>query len=664
MAVADVQKVNIIAHKKDRQKVVSFLHDVGLLEVSNWHGPVAKIETPAVEEEVSKLEYKASEVQFAINFLDEYKLKEKLGLVEKLTGSQISITASKVKKLEGKVDVAAAVKKCTSLEEAINKKQTSLDRSAEEKELLTKWIDLNIKIDEAQETKITKAVFGVVDSEQYLKFIRELEKNIVQVDIRKVTNDEQKNYLLIIFNKQLEKEIDKLFFKYGLEKVELPSANKTPRELLTDIAQQKKAIRQEIKDLKSEATQLAKQYLKNLKILFDYFTWGINKKSVQRDFKETKSAFVIVGWTRKDNVAVIRKGLAKLTANFEVVEVKPEEGEPAPVIIRNSSFMKPFEAVTGIYGLPKSSEVDPTPFLSIFFIIFFGLCLTDAGYGLVLMILTYLAIKVLKIPKEKQRLIRLLMYGGFVTFIIGALTGGWFGIVLDDLPSSLGFIAVALNAVKILDPIESPIIMLILSFALGYVHILTGITIDLWWKIKNKRLMDGLLDSGTWLYFLLSIGFYGATAFGILPIGLKQLGFYLFLVGLAVVVLTQGRKQKNPIMKLLAGVGSLYGLVGYMSDILSYSRLLALGLATGVIAMVINLIAVMFKDMIPVVGWVFMVLIIIGGHIFNITINVLGAYIHSGRLQFVEFFPKFFQGGGKIFKPFKRESKYTELKNG
>ena len=662
MAIASVKKVGIVAHKKDKEKVVDFLYGTGLLEVTNWQGKAVKVEMAETEEDASQLEYKLSRAQFAIGFLEEYKSEEKVKLADKLIGAKLPVSASKVEKIAQEFPIDKVVERCNELEEEINRKQSEIDSSIEEKELLEKWVSLDIKVAEARETKTTKAVFGMVDSEQYLAFIRELEKKVTQVDIRKVTNDEQKNYILVIFNKNLEREVGKILFKYGLEKVSLPAADKTPRELLDELAKRNKSHRKDIKKLKSEAKKLAKKYLADLKVLFDHFTWQVDKTSIQKDFKETNSTFIVTGWMRKDDIKRVKIGLEKITTNFVIEEMEPEKGEEPPVIIRNSSFMKPFEAVTGIYGLPKSSEMDPTPFLSIFFIIFFGLCLTDAGYGLVLMTLTYLAIKVLKIPKENQRLIRLLMYGGFVTFIVGALTGGWFGLVLDELPASLDWLAKGLIAIRLINPIENPIVMLGLSFALGYIHIIYGIAIDMWWKIKNGSVKDGILDSGTWIYFLLVMGFYGATAAGVLPESLKSISLYLVFAGVVMLILTQGRKKKNPIMKLLAGIGSLYGLVGYMSDILSYSRLLALGLATGVIAMVINLIAVMFKDMVPVFGWVLMVLIIIGGHIFNIVINVLGAYIHSGRLQFVEFFPKFFQGGGKIFRPFKRVSKYVDLK--
>lgn len=662
MAVADVQKIRIITHKNDKEKVVNFLYGAGLIEISKWKGKAEKYIRPQVDEAVSNIEYRLSEIQFAIKFLEEFKEKEKLDLVSKFSGAMISTSSKKINKILKDLDIDELISKVKGIEEKINKNQTEIDRITEENELLHKWIQLDINIDEARETDFTKAIFATVDSEKYLELIRQLDKKINQIDIRKISSAEQKDYLLVVYNKKFDKEVARMLFKYDVEKAELPNINLTPKELIDNNFKKRKDLKKEISELKRDAGKRAKENLKKLKIIFDYYKWNSDKLSIERDFVETESTIIINGWIEKNNTPKIENGLKEISSNINIEVIEPQKGELKPVVIRNSNFMQPFESVTNIYGLPKTTEVDPTPFLSIFFIIFFGLCLTDAGYGLVLMTLTYLAIKVLKIPREKQKLIRLLMYGGFVTFIVGALTGGWFGLVLEDLPESLTFLRIVLQKIQLINPVENPIIMLILSFILGFIQILAGLAIDMWWKIKNKQVMDGILDSGTWIYFLLTMAFYGMTAFGIVPESLKDVAFYLFILGVVIIVATQGRKKKSIIMKILSGVGSLYGLVGYMSDILSYSRLLALGLATAVIAMVINLIAVMFKDMVPVVGWVLMILIIIGGHIFNIVINVLGAYIHSGRLQFVEFFPKFFQGGGRIFRPFKRESKYVSLK--
>ena len=235
MAIASVKKVGIIAHKKDKEKVVDFLYGTGLLEVTDWQGKAIKVETAEAEEDTSQLEYKLSRAQFAIGFLEEYKDEEKVKLVDKLIGAKLPVSVGKVEKIVRDFPMDKVVGRCNELEEEINQKQSGIDSSVEEKELLEKWVSLDIKVAEARETKTTKAIFGMVDSEQYLAFIRELEKKITQVDIRKVTNDEQKNYVLVIFNKNLEREVSKILFKYGLEKVSLPAADKTPREWLEEV---------------------------------------------------------------------------------------------------------------------------------------------------------------------------------------------------------------------------------------------------------------------------------------------------------------------------------------------------------------------------------------------------------------------------------------------
>ena len=178
--------------------------------------------------------------------------------------------------------------------------------------------------------------------------------------------------------------------------------------------------------------------------------------------------------------------------------------------------------------------------------------------------------------------------------------------------------------------------------------------------MRDGLLLDAILDDLLWIYFLLIL-----VAFGIQKAGAITISPYIgkmVLGGVVALVLTQGRKEKNLILKIGSGILSLYKTVGYLSDTLSYSRILALGLATSIIAMVINMVAIMTKDMIPIVGYVIMILVLIGGHIFNIAVNVLGSFIHSSRLQFVEFFSKFLVGGGTEFDPLRRESKFVEMK--
>jgi len=196
---------------------------------------------------------------------------------------------------------------------------------------------------------------------------------------------------------------------------------------------------------------------------------------------------------------------------------------------------------------------------------------------------------------------------------------------------------------------------------LGMIQVMVGLGINLQWQWKQGNRQEALLGSGVWLLFLITLILWILANFGILATSLLPIFKVALLSSLALIVLAGTRKTKKWYLKLPLGVLSLYDLVGYFSDVLSYSRLLALGLGTGIIAMVVNLVAKLAVDMVPVFGWVLFVIILIAGHVFNISINVLGAFIHSSRLQFVEFFPKFMEGGGKVFNPFRKEYKYTRL---
>jgi len=297
-------------------------------------------------------------------------------------------------------------------------------------------------------------------------------------------------------------------------------------------------------------------------------------------------------------------------------------------------------------------------YLAPFFILYFALCLTDAGYGLLLAVLSFATIKLMKPKGGAKKIMNLMMLGGIMTFIIGALFGGWFGIVITDLPE--GALRNFFEAVRLIDPVAEPMTVLVMSFILGFIQMVVGNLVNMFWKITHGEAKEGIITSGFWAMYLLIIGFWIATMAGLFTAA-SQVALYLVLGWTGVMVLSQGYDKKNPIMKLLGGISSLYGLVGYLSDILSYSRLLALGLSTGIIAMVVNLVADLFAGMVPYVGFLVWIVIIVGGHLFNLAINVLGAFIHSGRLQYVEYFPKFMVGGGRKFKPLTKQAKYVSL---
>ncbi|RLE06840.1 V-type ATP synthase subunit I, partial [Candidatus Aerophobetes bacterium] len=315
---------------------------------------------------------------------------------------------------------------------------------------------------------------------------------------------------------------------------------------------------------------------------------------------------------------------------------------------------KPFEIVTELYGIPRYFEIDPTPFLAPFFAVFLALCLTDGGYGVILALLAYFIPKKVQVGESGKRLFSILFISGLLTIVVGTITGGMFGIQISQLPA---FFA-PLKRLTLFDPLKQPMVFLVISLALGVVHLLLGIVLAFWEDLRKGDINSAILDHLSWIVLILGVILFGLSKLGVLGKSFTTPGLIMSLSAAIILFLFAGRKSKSLFVRFGKGAFELYGLISLFGDVLSYSRLLALGLATSVIATVVNLIANMASG-IPLIGPVCMVIILILGHLGNIAINTLSGFIHTARLQFVEFFGKFYEGGGKNFTPFKQEGKYT-----
>ena len=469
-------------------------------------------------------------------------------------------------------------------------------------------------------------------------------------------------YVHILCDHSVTGDVNALIGTYKAERVELPESKGSVRDELERIEKRLKEIHDRQGQLTEAASGLSKD-LPKLRMSYDYMNWKSIQKQVRRQFVCTDSTVLISGWMPKEGLSKIKEGLSKVTENYELMEIEPDEGESAPVLLEHHSFLRPFRAVTDVYGLPLYRELDPTPFLAVFFIVYFGMCLTDAGYGIIMFAATWSILKYLKIPKGIENLVRLLMYGGILTFIMGILFGGWFGMTPEQAPSFL----TTMKGDKLMfigqtfDALNNAMTVLILSLALGLIQTIFGVWMNFVHNFRTQNKKDALLDNLPWATMLTIIGLFILVAAGVLPEVFKVPVQYLLYANILFLIFTQGRKKSNIVVKFFSGLLSLYNLIGYMSDVLSYSRLLALGLATAIIGMAVNTIALLAGG-IPYIGIIFAIIILIGGHIFNLGINALGSFIHSGRLQFVEFFGKFLEGGGSPFRPLSRESKFVKFK--
>ena len=377
-----------------------------------------------------------------------------------------------------------------------------------------------------------------------------------------------------------------------------------------------------------------------LKRMEDYYSTELERSKAADLISGTEKTFMLEGWVIDGNETLVEKAISNTTDQYYAEFRDPNDDEQYPVALINKRIFKPFEGVLEMYSMPAPRGFDPTAVFAPFYFMFFGMMVSDAAYGIVLTILALVMLKIKKPTGLFKKVLGIVAFGGVSTFIWGALYGGWFGF---ELPS-LWF-----------NPMKNPMLALVVCLGIGYIHVLTGFGVGVYVAIKRGLWLDAIFDKFLWIVLVLGLP--------MLALGgvFSTIGTYLSLIGAIGILLTNGRSRKGIFRKLTGGFSSLYGISGVLSDVLSYSRLFGMGLATGVIAMVFNTIAGLLTG--SIIGWIFAAIVFAIGHVFNIGINALGAYVHSCRLQYIEFFSKFYEDGGKPYKPLALNLKHYRLEN-
>lgn len=401
------------------------------------------------------------------------------------------------------------------------------------------------------------------------------------------------------------------------------------------------------------------------KFMEDYYLMRADKYAKIELLANSKKTFILTGYIKADISENVSQSLEKnFEAYVEIEELKDDE--QAPVALKNNALVAPVESVLETYSLPKKGEVDPTSVMAIFYYIFFGMMFSDAGYGILMSALCAFALKKFKNMEDGlKRSVKMFMYCGITTTIFGFLYGSFFGDAVTVIGKTFFDVDIAFPTLWI-NPVTEPMTLLMISLLLGIIHLFFGLGMKAYTHIVNKNYISIIYDVISWYLFvgglillLMTTTIMEGFAGFMLPSVFATIGGICAAVGALIILFFEGRGSK-PIIRFLKGAYGLYGITSYLSDILSYSRLLALGLATGVIAQVFNQIAAMGGK--SIVGVIVFILIFIIGHTLNIGINAMGAYVHTNRLQFVEFFGKFYEGGGKKFEPFKIKTKNYKIK--
>ncbi len=662
-----MKTVRIIALRQDRKRLLEHLQDSALVQLTKAEKSRDGFRRVNVTPQMQVFERNVDLTQQALKILDSVK-PEKTSMLDSFKGRR-EIDPDVIGEIAK--DAKEVIEICSNITEL--DKQCS-DNAAEQIRIKTQlaqlesWQKLDIPLN-TTDTKSTAVFIGSLPeqySEQRLKeaLAKENPKLEFAVEIQyseaAVTN-------VVVFTPQSQKTMaEEALRALGFARPMSPT-HKIPKKKAERLRQKSEELRKSTEKAEEEIASYADARDK-IKVTQDYFRLRSDKYNVINHLDHSKHVFVIEGYVPEEDcekLEALCTRVATCTVEFG------EAGDDAPVKLKNNKFAEPAQGILTMYAAPGKSDLDPTPILAFFFYFFFGMMFSDAGYGILMVIATGLMIKIFKPDKKMYNNLKLFQYCGVSTTIWGLVFGSFFGDapaaianmftgterVMAHSISNMGDPTPALMPWPTIDPQKDALTLMIISIAFGLVHILVGMGCKFVVCLRQKDYGGAFFDTGLWM--LLLIGFAVLAAGMVTTPVLITVGAVIAIACAVGLVLTQGRGKKGIVGKAIGGLASLYDITGYISDLLSYSRLLALGLTTGVMAQVFNMLATMMGT--NVLGIVFMVVIFIVGHLVNIGLNALGAYVHTMRLQYVEMFSKFYEGGGKEFEPFSLNTKYIKI---
>ncbi len=673
MAILKMQRISIYALSRYSGDVLETLQRMGVMEIENCQVEDSIFyQTDNSALSTSYLR-SASVMQAAEEILCEY-VKEKKGLLSSLEG-RTPLTVSEYEKFAAKNPEALRLAyKLTGYKKKITENKAKIIAYRSRIEALSPWQNLDVPMDTAK-TEYTKAIIGAFPEELSEEDIRlkvaETSPDIELFDIEVVSKDSNQTCVYIICYKDVYEELLSALRKIGLM---FPSAT-TPLNPADEIKSLKARIvkREElIKECEKSIVRHGED-LPILRFFADYYVMKAERYSQLDNIAYSPHTFVMTGYIPEKDSEKLKNILFERYG--AEVELEDAEGEDVPVVLKNNSFVAPAEGVVLSYSAPSRFELDPTAVMAFFYYIFFGMMFSDAGYGLVMSLACGLSLlKFKNMEPGLKRSIKMFFFCGLSTTFWGLMFGSFFGDAVTVIFNT--FVGHAPpNIPGITTPIwfnpttgTGPTTLLMFSFLFGIIHLFAGLTLQAVNYIKQGEFIYAIYDDLSWILVvtgavlaLLSTDMLSGMLGGFMldPVFLT-IGGIMAGIGAILILIFSGRESKNPLKRLLKGAYNLYGATSYLSDILSYSRLLALGLATGVVAGVFNQLGSMMGN--SPVGIILFIVVFVIGHLLNIGINALGAYVHTNRLQFVEFFGKFYTGGGREFKPYAVNTKHYNIK--
>lgn len=656
MAIVKMNKFTLLAFEENKkvllEKLQSF-ENVQFVDAFNEEESeqLSKLIKDNSSSEALKIQEDLSKVKFIIETLTPFAKKE--NMIKGLKEGKKSYTYKELSEIKKNSDWQELYKELKNKDIQINSNKNQISKLKSGIEELTPWSNLDVAVSSFKKLSSTKAFLGMVPQGLVESLSFELSEKFDNCYFENLGIKGKDSYIIVITPNEHILEIEKTLKSFNYSKVDIHCEG-IPMDVIKEYEEKINSISEENKSIEAEMKQFVDK-LDDIKAVYDVYSSELLRINSTDRFLKSENIVAIEGYYPAEEQNNFERILKDTLGENYYLETTAADGDDVPVKLQNNSVFEAFESITTMYSVPKYKEIDPTPLFAPFYILFFGMMLSDAGYGAIMVIGTAIALKFFNLEDDMRKSMKMFLYLGISTVFWGVMYGSYFGDFLERFFPNLEPLW--------MKPDQDVALLMIVAVALGLIQIFIGLGIKAYMQIRDKDYFGAFSDVLLWYVTLIGLMLWGGSAFGLaLPGAVVTVAKYAAILSMVGIVLTNGRHEASWGGRIGQGFYSLYGITSYVGDLVSYTRLAALGLATGFISYAFNIMVNMVSTNIFTAA-LFGGLIFLVGHVFNLFINALGAYVHTCRLQYLEYFGKFYEGGGNAFEPLKYNSKYFNVVN-
>jgi len=645
MAIVKMKRLRLIAMTQDREALLRLLQRMGCVELVTPHGEEESL-TFAAPVGLEEAREEHSGAERALSALKKYAPGKK-GLLEPLP----KVGEGELFDEETARTARKAAEEINSLERRLAAISGEEAKRSQQMAVLAPWRDLDLPLNTGSTPQVTLQLGTLSAGIPMEQAAAKLAETGELFQLTLISADRSQQYCLLMCHVSQWEGAQEALKELNWSRVTLHDWQGTARENLSRLEQELEALSRERTSIEEALSGMA-DTRSELERLSDRSAAELARAESRNRLLDTRHTFLLEGWVPAERWSELKKALEPFHCACEVSDPAPEDYPEVPVQLKNNPITRPMNMVTEMYSLPAYDGIDPNPLMAPFFVLFYGMMMADMGYGLVMLLMGALVLWKKKPDGTMAHLAGLLVQCGVTTFLFGAVTGGFFG---DFIPQLMSIVnpGSTFSMPALFTPVDDTLAILIGSLALGLVQIVTGMAVSFVRKLKSGQVLDALFEEITWWTILAGLAL---AVLGITPLVLAAGG--ILLLGGCVWKGTQkgGGPVKIVLNALVSLGGSLYNnITGYFQDILSYSRLMALMLSGAVVAQVFNTLGAIPKNV------VFFIIISMVGNALNFALNLLGCYVHDMRLQCLEYFNRFYQDGGRPFRPLRVTTKYVRM---